>query len=172
MISYFPYQPFRTSRGLRFLHPPRFVLSRLCTVSSVSRRVWSSCSKYPQLFLRPSHLLLQERSSFPTSFRIASSLSVQEAGLLSMAYSFILQLLQFRPQNDGFRVDPAMLNGLGESMESWSVALALLSTLLKHTPMVRYCIVHGLNDVETGGAVQAKGRGCPHKPLTRGRRLI
>lgn len=86
----------------------------------------------------------------PNAAQIPRSQSVEEAGMLSMVYSLILQLLRFRPQDDGFEVDPSVLSRLSEGMGSWKVALDLLISLLEHTLVVRYCIIHGLNDLETG----------------------
>lgn len=76
--------------------------------------------------------------------------SLGNAGLLSMVYSLILQLLRFRPQEDTFKFDRNMLSKLNENMSSWDVALELLSVLLEHTAVVRYCIIHELNELETG----------------------
>lgn len=87
----------------------------------------------------------------PPRANIAASLSVKEAGLSSMVYSLILQLLRFRPEKDGFKVDAAVLNGLGEGMDSWKDAVGLLRLLLEHTPVVRYCVIHGLNELEGSG---------------------
>ncbi len=79
------------------------------------------------------------------------------AGLVSMVYSLISQLLRFRPPDDGFRFDQSMLSRLSGDISCWNVALGLLSALLEHTPITRYCIIHGLNELETGeGAVKCE----------------
>ncbi|KAJ4287701.1 hypothetical protein N0V90_012404 [Kalmusia sp. IMI 367209] len=72
------------------------------------------------------------------------------SGLLSLVYCVALQLLRFRPRNDGFCILPALVEQLGETMESWDKALELLRLLLEGTPVLRYCIIHGLNSLENG----------------------
>lgn len=93
----------------------------------------------------------------PRHYELTDSQTPETAGLLSMVYSLILQLLRFRPRDDGFKFDQGMLSRLSGDTSSWDVALALLSILLEHTVVVRYCIIHGLNELETGdGAVKCK----------------
>lgn len=83
--------------------------------------------------------------SKPTLSKITGSQSLDETGLLSIAYSLILQLLRFRPENDGFEYNKTRLNRLSEDTSSWAAALDLLRVLLEYTPAVRYCIIHGLD---------------------------
>lgn len=93
----------------------------------------------------------------PRQFELVDSQTPENAGLLSMVYSLILQLLRFRPRDDEFRFDLSMLSKLSGDMSSWDVALGLFSSLLEHTVVVHYCIIHGLNELETGdGAVKCK----------------
>ena len=90
----------------------------------------------------------------PRRADIATSQSVEGAGLLSMAYSLILQLLRYRLEDDEFKADPDLIQGLGGSMGSWERALRLLSSLLDKTPILRYCIIHGLNELESGDSAE------------------
>ena len=89
----------------------------------------------------------------PRQVELTDSQTPENAGLLSMIYSLILQLLRFRPPDDEFKFDRIMLTRLNEKMSSWDVALRLLTDLLEHTTMVRYCIIHGLNELETTDGV-------------------
>ncbi|KAF2135437.1 uncharacterized protein K452DRAFT_239385, partial [Aplosporella prunicola CBS 121167] len=84
----------------------------------------------------------------PNAADIPRSQSMEEAGLLSVVYGLIKQLLRFRPENDSFRIENDTLQQLDGSMRSWRVALNLLNSLLKHTTILRYCIIYGLNDFE------------------------
>jgi len=93
----------------------------------------------------------------PRRADILTSQSVEGAGMLSMAYSLILQLLRFRPEDDGFKANPGLIQGLKGSMDCWERALGLLGLLLEQTPVVRYCVIHGLNELESGdGAERCK----------------
>lgn len=81
----------------------------------------------------------------------------ENAGVLSVVYSLILQLLHFRPPGDKVKFDRDMLAKLRGNMLGWNKVLELLRGLLEHTPAVRYCIIHGLNELENGeGAVKCK----------------
>jgi hypothetical protein len=72
------------------------------------------------------------------------------AGVFSLVYSLILQLFGFRPQPDGFHTGQDELSEVLGSEHSFRAALKLLDSLLANTPTVRYCIIHGLNDLEIG----------------------
>lgn len=91
----------------------------------------------------------------PRQVELTDSQSSENAGLLSLVNSLILQLLRFRPREDRFRFDRGMLSRLGGDISSWYLALDLLSVLLEHTAIVRYCIIHGMNEFESGdGAIK------------------
>lgn len=91
----------------------------------------------------------------PRQVELTDSQSSETAGLLSAVYSLIFQLLRFRPRDDGFKFDGALLTKLSGDVSTWCVALDLLSALLEHTTVVRYCIIHGLNELKTGdGAIK------------------
>lgn len=72
------------------------------------------------------------------------------AGLLSVVYGLILQLLRFKPPEDGFRFDRGTFSTLSGDMGCWDTALDLLDSLLEHTPVISHCIIHGLNELEMG----------------------
>ncbi|KAF2730212.1 hypothetical protein EJ04DRAFT_500915 [Polyplosphaeria fusca] len=80
------------------------------------------------------------------------SQTLEETGLLSLVYCLILQLLRYRPLNDTFRLDAAVMENFDEYILKWDNALELLAKLLEHTPVLRYVVLHGLNGLEGGGA--------------------
>jgi hypothetical protein len=88
----------------------------------------------------------------PDEDAIDESLSPQRAGLLSLVYSLIQQLLKFQPQDDGFHVDQEFLDRLDGVESSWKSALTLLRSLLKYTSILRYVIIDGINRLEGGDA--------------------
>lgn len=86
----------------------------------------------------------------PEIFETPEGQTQDGAGILSLTYGLIVQLLQFKVQEDGFRVDPAILEELSETMQGWKRAVQLLRLLLEKTPVLRYCITHGLDELEFG----------------------
>jgi hypothetical protein len=88
--------------------------------------------------------------SQPDEDQIHKSLSPPRAGLLSMVYCLIRQLLRFQPIGDGFRMEKSELDKLNGDVDSWKPALEVLDDLLVHTPLVRYVIIEGFEQLETG----------------------
>ncbi|KAF2654294.1 hypothetical protein K491DRAFT_679769 [Lophiostoma macrostomum CBS 122681] len=74
----------------------------------------------------------------------------ERAGVCSAVYSLLLQLFKFRPQPDEFYTTQEELSEIIGPTYSFTAALQLLKSLLQNTPTLRYCIIHGLNDLETG----------------------
>ncbi|KAJ5553328.1 hypothetical protein N7494_002706 [Penicillium frequentans] len=72
-----------------------------------------------------------------------------EAGVLAMVYSFIRQLLQFQPPDDDLHLQPDILDQLLQPADRWTPALDLLRYLLENTPNLRYCIISGINLIES-----------------------
>ncbi|KAJ5757130.1 uncharacterized protein N7511_007312 [Penicillium nucicola] len=71
-----------------------------------------------------------------------------KAAVLAMAYSLIMQLLQFHTPDDELRVQKEIIDRLTRPGERWSSALALLKCLLENTPTLRYCIISRINLIE------------------------
>ena len=93
----------------------------------------------------------------PNKGDIPKSQTREDAGVLALVCGLILQLLRFRPMNDGFRINAKALDSLSDEEENWHASLDLLGLLLDHTPVLRYCIIHGLNELESGeGDVKVK----------------
>ncbi|KAJ5725922.1 uncharacterized protein N7483_007279 [Penicillium malachiteum] len=72
-----------------------------------------------------------------------------KAAVLAMAYSLILQLLQFQPPGDELFLQREMIDQLTQPGERWTSSLALLKHLLANTPTLRYFIVSGINLLES-----------------------
>ncbi|KAH8708363.1 hypothetical protein GQ44DRAFT_470055 [Phaeosphaeriaceae sp. PMI808] len=78
---------------------------------------------------------------------LAKNRKVEEVGLIGLVYSLIRQLLQFDFEDDEFFIPKKDIEALDGSDHSWRQALNLLSTLLKTTPHLSLCLIHGLNDL-------------------------
>ncbi|KAJ6031076.1 hypothetical protein N7540_001808 [Penicillium herquei] len=72
-----------------------------------------------------------------------------KAAVLAMVYSLILQLLQFQPLGDELSLQREMIDQLTQPGERWTSSLALLKHLLANTPTLRYCIISGINLLES-----------------------
>ncbi|KAK2802559.1 hypothetical protein FQN51_004351 [Onygenales sp. PD_10] len=90
----------------------------------------------------------------PPHEKVRTGLSLEQVGLLGTVYSLICQLLQFRGAEGGGELDvsEASLASLTSGgMESWAASLTVLKALLDRTPVLMYCVIDGLNDLEWGG---------------------
>ncbi|PGH13407.1 hypothetical protein AJ79_03686 [Helicocarpus griseus UAMH5409] len=68
-----------------------------------------------------------------------------------MVYSLICQLLRLMPPEDMRVLCPEMKNKLTTlNIENWKTALDLLKSLLESTPSLQYCVIHGVNTLESG----------------------
>jgi len=77
-------------------------------------------------------------------------MSIEQLGLLSMVYSLIHQLLQFKGIKSEAETMQKDFTSLDGSLDSWSTSLRVLAALLEHTPVVTFCVVDGLNGFEWG----------------------
>lgn len=66
-------------------------------------------------------------------------------GLIGLVYSLIVQLLQFRVQDDAFKVSKGQMEALNGSDDSWKEALRTFSDLLQATPQLSICVIDDLN---------------------------
>lgn len=78
-------------------------------------------------------------------------MSIEQVGLLGLVYSLIGQLLQFGETEDELAIGEETLDALDGRRESWGPSLAVLQELLVHTPMLTFCVIDGLNELEWGG---------------------
>ncbi|KAL1648715.1 hypothetical protein SLS58_001890 [Diplodia intermedia] len=85
----------------------------------------------------------------PNEADIPRGQCVEDAGLLSVVFSLIRQLLRFRPKDDSFKLQSDTVEQLDGSIKCWKTALSLLGDLLRHTTSLRYCILHGMNEFES-----------------------
>lgn len=75
--------------------------------------------------------------------------------MIGRVYSLISQLLQFSIEETNLDPSPERLAKLDGSMESWDGSLDLLEDLLERTPLLSYCVIHGLNDLDWAAGVEA-----------------
>jgi len=89
--------------------------------------------------------------------QLRAGMSVEQLGLLSLVYSFIHQLLQFRGPRDSDTIKKEDLYSLDGKPGSWSISLSILEALLDQTPVVTFCVLDGLHTLEWGdGALWCK----------------
>lgn len=84
----------------------------------------------------------------PSRNIISATMTVEEAGLLGLVYSFIRQLLQFKVPDTSVDLSEERFKRLDGEQQSWAESLMIFRELLNQTPSIRYCVVHGLNDLE------------------------
>ncbi|KAI3316662.1 hypothetical protein HD806DRAFT_517086 [Xylariaceae sp. AK1471] len=87
----------------------------------------------------------------PQPSEMRAGMSIAQVGLVGMLYSLILQLFQFSAAEDNLEVSRESLAALDGSYESWSASLEVFRALLERTPVLMYCVIDGLNDLEWGG---------------------
>ncbi|KAI0537931.1 hypothetical protein GGR58DRAFT_469946 [Xylaria digitata] len=83
-------------------------------------------------------------------------MNIAQAGLIGVIYSLIHQLLQFSAAEDSLDFSAETLAALDGKGESWGTSLEVLRALLDRTPVLMYCVIDGLNDLEWGD----EGKGC------------
>ncbi|KAJ4399968.1 hypothetical protein N0V91_009041 [Didymella pomorum] len=69
----------------------------------------------------------------------------EKAGLIGLVYSLIIQLLQFRVEEDVLRISKEDMEALNGSDESWGIALGMLRSHLRATPQLSACVIDDLN---------------------------
>ena len=82
--------------------------------------------------------------------KVRAGMSIEQVGLMGLVYSLIYQLLEFSGAEDELDVSKESLAALNGGKESWSASLAALRSLLDRTPVLMYCVIDGLNDLEWG----------------------
>lgn len=89
----------------------------------------------------------------PRSLETPKGVSVEQAGLLGLVYSVIVQLLQFHIDDAEFEVEQTDLERLDGSQSSWGPALRTFQSLLRGISQLSIITIHGLNDLAwSGGA--------------------
>lgn len=91
-----------------------------------------------------SHFCLRPRSS-------VEGLTSEQSGMIGLLYSLVLQLLQFKVEDDDLDLSFDDLENLDGRSENFQKGLDVLHRLLVCTPHIRYCVIHDLNTLEWGG---------------------
>ena len=73
----------------------------------------------------------------------------EKAGLIGLVYSLILQLVQLGSDTSHLTINDERFAKLDGRAESWPVSLSLLEDLLQTITSLQYCVIHGLNDLES-----------------------
>ncbi|KAI1155265.1 hypothetical protein F4825DRAFT_68629 [Nemania diffusa] len=94
----------------------------------------------------------------PKPNEVRAGTGVEQMGLIGLVYSLIRQLLQFSAAEDVLDVSAESLTSLDGGNESWDAGLTALRALLDHTPVLMYCVIDGLNDLEWGGGSSRCGQ--------------
>jgi hypothetical protein len=75
---------------------------------------------------------------------------LENIGLIGLLYSLIHQLMKFGTGKLNVTDNNERLIALNGALESWPQGISLLDDLLQAGSCVQYCIIHGLNDLESG----------------------
>ncbi|KAI1161119.1 hypothetical protein F5B18DRAFT_629515 [Nemania serpens] len=100
----------------------------------------------PDEMPRPSEM--PQPSEMPRPREMRAGMSHAQVEIIGMLYSLIFQLLQFGAAKDEVEVSTESLVALNGRHESWSAGLKVFRALLDRTPVLMYCVIDGLNDLE------------------------
>jgi hypothetical protein len=75
-------------------------------------------------------------------------MSIEQLGLVGVVHSLLSQLLQFSGAEDQLDASEESLVALDGGKASWGASLKALRALLDRTPVLMYCVIDGLNDLE------------------------
>jgi hypothetical protein len=90
----------------------------------------------------------------PYSNLVTKDMTVEEAGLIGLAYSLINQLQQFVGDDERTEIPTKSLQSLDGSKMSWPKSLEILEALLGRIPKLLFCVLDGLDELEwNGGAL-------------------
>lgn len=78
----------------------------------------------------------------------------EEAGIVGLVYSLILQLLQFNVEGEEFDLDVEAFRGFDGTNRNFADSLEVLKKLLTGTPLVAYCVIYGINGLEWGDGAE------------------
>ncbi|KAI2466169.1 hypothetical protein F4781DRAFT_424242 [Annulohypoxylon bovei var. microspora] len=90
----------------------------------------------------------------PQQGRLRTSMSVEQVGLMGLVYSLVCQLLQFSRAENALKISEESLRALNGEKSSWEMSLEVLEMLLTQTPVLTYCVIDGLNDLELADGSQ------------------
>lgn len=85
----------------------------------------------------------------PSRKQLRPGMNHEQIGLISLIYSFIRQLLQFGTIVDEIETNEDGFGALNGEVSSWGPSLRCLRRLLNKTPVVTFCVIESLNDLES-----------------------
>jgi hypothetical protein len=85
----------------------------------------------------------------PLRKQLRPGMNYEQIGLISLVYSFIRQLLQFGNIVDEIKTNEDVSSALNGEVSSWGPSLRYLGRLLNKTPVVTFCVIESLNDLES-----------------------
>lgn len=86
----------------------------------------------------------------PRQHEVRPGMTIEQVGLVGLVYSLIHQMLQFSEDDDQLDINEASLAALKGTPETWAESLEVLRALLDRTPLIMFCVIDGLNDLEWG----------------------
>ncbi|OAK94708.1 hypothetical protein IQ06DRAFT_381858 [Phaeosphaeriaceae sp. SRC1lsM3a] len=93
--------------------------------------------------------IISHSCSRPSTKHLRLGMNVEQIGLISLVYSFIRQLLQFNNIVDDIETNNDGYNTLSGDVTSWEPGLSCLRRLLNKTPVVTFCVIENLNELES-----------------------
>ncbi|XXH00047.1 hypothetical protein Hte_006388 [Hypoxylon texense] len=133
------------SRALWISSPPD--LGGMTSAQASALAVWAAAWKAKTPLI--SHFCQRPRRD-----QLREGMSTEQVGLMGLVYSLLCQLLQFRRAEDTVNVSEESLKALNGEKGSWETSLKVLEALLGNTPVLMYCVIDGLNDLEFGDGAQ------------------
>lgn len=103
--------------------------------------VATSCSLDAPLI---SHFCEKPRGNLRTEAQ-----ELEKVGLIGLVYSLVIQLVNLGSETSSLTINDERLKKLDGTTESWPVSLSLLGDLLQTVNCLQYCVIHGLNDLES-----------------------
>lgn len=87
----------------------------------------------------------------PRPDQLRPGMSTEQVGLISLVYRLIRQLLQFNQAGDNLAMDMNDFRALNGEASSWDASLRVLQALLQNMPVITFCTIDNLNELEWGG---------------------
>ncbi|KAL9090668.1 MAG: hypothetical protein Q9165_005156 [Trypethelium subeluteriae] len=83
----------------------------------------------------------------PRRDQTRGSMTIEQVGMIGLAYSLIYQLLQFNNEEEELDLKEEDIAALDGTDTSWDSSLRVLRVLLDCAPALMFCVIDGLNDL-------------------------